>query len=98
MINDAFAEITQKILRGEKLFQGLYTSGGDITVAVCKILHVAGLKLIEDVAPLAAHGIMMSGEFNGLKIVTKGGMVGDKYAMKACMNYLARKINNVDEK
>jgi uncharacterized protein YgbK (DUF1537 family) len=37
---------------------------------------------------------MMSGEFNGLKIVTKGGMVGDKYAMKACMNYLSRKINS----
>ncbi|MCI2001231.1 MAG: four-carbon acid sugar kinase family protein [Clostridia bacterium] len=94
MINDAFAEITEKILRGEKTFQGLYTSGGDITIAVCKRLKVAGLKLIEDVAPLAAHGIMMSGEFNGLKIVTKGGMVGDKYAMKVCMNYLSRKINS----
>ncbi|MCI1958246.1 MAG: four-carbon acid sugar kinase family protein [Clostridia bacterium] len=94
MINDAFAEITEKILKGEKTFQGLYTSGGDITIAVCKRLKVAGLKLIEDVAPLAAHGIMMSGEFNGLKIVTKGGMVGDKYAMKVCMNYLSRKINS----
>lgn len=94
MINDAFAEITEKILKGEKSFQGLYTSGGDITIAVCRRLKVAGLKLIEDVAPLAAHGIMMSGEFNGLKIVTKGGMVGDKYAMKTCMNYLSRKINS----
>lgn len=94
MINDAFAEITEKILRGEKSFRGLYTSGGDITVAVCKRLNVAGLKLVEDVAPLAAHGEMRMGEFDGLKIVTKGGMVGDRYAMKTCMNYLARKINN----
>ncbi len=94
MINDAFAEITEKILRGDKSFRGLYTSGGDITVAVCKRLNVAGLKLVEDVAPLAAHGEMRMGEFDGLKIVTKGGMVGDRYAMKTCMNYLARKINN----
>ena len=94
MINDAFAEITEKILRGDKSFRGLYTSGGDITVAVCKRLNVAGLKLVEDVAPLAAHGEMRMGEFDGLNIVTKGGMVGDRYAMKTCMNYLARKINN----
>ena len=43
---------------------------------------------------MAAHGEMRMGEFDGLKIVTKGGMVGDRYAMKTCMNYLARKINN----
>ena len=94
IINDAFAEVTEKILRGEKSFKGLYTSGGDITVSVCKRLKVAGLKLVEDVAPLAAHGEMLMGDFDGLKIITKGGMVGDKYALKVCMNYLARKINN----
>lgn len=94
MLNDSFAEITKKILRGEKGFRALYTSGGDITVAVCKKLKVSGIKLVEDVAPLAAHGELMTGEFNGLKIITKGGMVGDRYALRACMNYLNRKINN----
>ena len=94
MLNDSFAEITKKILRGEKGFRALYTSGGDITVAVCRKLKVSGIKLVEDVAPLAAHGELMTGEFNGLKIITKGGMVGDRYALRACMNYLNRKINN----
>ena len=94
MINDAFAEITDKILRGEKGFRGLYTSGGDITVAVCRQLDVSGIRLVEDVAPLAAHGELLTGDFNGLKIITKGGMVGDKYTLKVCMNYLHRKINN----
>ena len=94
IINDSFAEITKKILRGEKGFRALYTSGGDITVAVCRQLKVSGIKLVEDVAPLAAHGELMTGEFNGLKIITKGGMVGDRYALRACMNYLNRKINN----
>ena len=77
IINDSFAEITKKILRGEKGFRALYTSGGDITVAVCRKLKVSGIKLVEDVAPLAAHGELMTGEFNGLKIITKGGMVGE---------------------
>ena len=95
MINDAFAEITEKILRGDASFKGLYTCGGDITVAVCKRLNVAGLKLVEDVAPLASHGELLMGDFDGLKIVTKGGMIGDRYAMKTCMNYLARKVNNL---
>lgn len=94
ILNDSFAEITEKILRGEKSFRALYTSGGDVTVAVCKKLDVSGIKLVEDVAPLAAHGELMTGDFNGLKIITKGGMVGDKYALRACMNYLHRKINN----
>lgn len=67
IINDAFAEVTEKILRGDKSFKGLYTSGGDITGAVCKRLNVAGLKLVEDVAPLAAHGEMLSGSLTDLK-------------------------------
>lgn len=36
MINSGFAEITYRIFKAEDTFKGLYTSGGDITVAVCK--------------------------------------------------------------
>ena len=43
MINGAFAEITYRIFKAEPTFRGLYTSGGDVTVAVCERFDTAGL-------------------------------------------------------
>lgn len=92
MINDSLAEITYQILSRSPLFQGIYTSGGDITVAVSRKLKTAGIRLLDEVVPLAAYGEFISGEFDGLKIITKGGMAGDKDAMKTCMRYLKERL------
>ena len=45
MINGAFAEITYRIFKAEPTFRGLYTSGGDVTVAVCERFDTAGVLL-----------------------------------------------------
>ncbi len=92
LINDAFAEITYQILKANTSFQGLYTSGGDITVAVSKRFHTAGIRLLDEVLPLAAYGEFIAGEFEGLKVITKGGMVGDRNAMNTCMHYLKERL------
>jgi uncharacterized protein YgbK (DUF1537 family) len=92
MINDALAEITYQILHKNAAFQGLYTSGGDITVAVSKRFQSAGIRLLDEVVPLAAYGEFIAGDFNGLKIITKGGMAGDRNALKECMHYLKEKL------
>lgn len=92
MINSSLAEITYQILLQNKAFQGIYTSGGDVTVAVSKRFATAGIKLMDEVVPLAAYGEFIAGEFNGLKVVTKGGMAGDRYAMNTCMRYLKEKL------
>ena len=73
MINSGFAEITYRIFKAEDTFKGLYTSGGDITVAVCKKFDTAGLSLLDEVLPLAAYGQFLKGEFEGVHIITKGG-------------------------
>lgn len=91
-INTGFAEITYEICKKEPTFNGLYTSGGDITVAVCKKFGVAGLSLLDEVLPLAAYGQMLKGEFDGLKIITKGGMVGEKNAINQCITYLKEQL------
>jgi len=44
------------------------------------------------VLPLAAYGELCGGEFDGLKVITKGGMAGDKYALKDCIAYLTTHI------
>lgn len=91
-INNALAEITYRILKDNAAFRGIYTSGGDITVAVSRKFRTAGIRLLDEVIPLAAYGEFISGEFDGLKIITKGGMAGDRNAMNACMHYLKEKL------
>jgi len=92
MINNALAEITYQILYNNSSFQGLYTSGGDITVAVSKRFATAGIRLLDEVVPLAAYGEFIGGEFEGFKIITKGGMAGDRNALKDCMHYMKEKL------
>jgi uncharacterized protein YgbK (DUF1537 family) len=92
LINDSLAEITYQILNKNSTFQGIYTSGGDITVAVSKKFKTAGIRLLDEVVPLAAYGEFIAGEFDGLKIITKGGMAGDRNAMNTCMHYLKERL------
>lgn len=91
-INSALAEITYRILNANKAFQGIYTSGGDITVEVSRRFKTAGIRLLDEVIPLAAYGEFISGEFDGLKIITKGGMAGDRNSMNVCIHYLKEKL------
>lgn len=91
-INNALAEITFRILDKKPEFKGLYTSGGDITVAISKRFQAFGIRLLDEVVPLASFGEFIGGEFNGLNIVTKGGMAGDKFALIKCINYLKEKL------
>ncbi len=81
MINSAFAEITYRIFKSEPTFKGLYTSGGDVTVAVCEKFQTAGLSLMDEVLPLAAYGQFLKGEFEGVHIITKGGSQGGRDAI-----------------
>lgn len=91
-INQALAEITLRIFRQEKSFKGLYTSGGDVTVAVCQSFGTAGLALLDEVLPLAAYGQFIKGEFEGVHIVTKGGSQGGKDAINRCVTYLKERL------
>ncbi|WP_281532482.1 four-carbon acid sugar kinase family protein [Anaerocolumna aminovalerica] len=92
LINDSFAEITYQILLRNQEFKGLYSSGGDITVAISKKFNSAGIRLLGEVVPLAAYGEFIGGVFEGLKVVTKGGMAGDKNALNQCIHYLKEQL------
>lgn len=94
LINHSIAEIVQKLLASTSVFQGLYTSGGDISVAICEHLQAIGLELISEVVPLASYGILQKGPHEGLKLITKGGMVGDEDAIVTCVNHLKGEIGS----
>ncbi|MDO5145658.1 MAG: four-carbon acid sugar kinase family protein [Eubacteriales bacterium] len=91
-INTAFAEITYRIFKAEPEFKGLYTSGGDVTVSVCRRFQTAGLSLMDEVLPLAAYGQFLKGEFEGVHIITKGGSQGERDAINRCITYLKEKL------
>ena len=92
IINSAFAEIAHRIFSSEPTFRAMYTSGGDITVAVCERFGTAGLRLLDEVLPLAAYGTFLEGPFDGVHIITKGGSQGDSTAINQCITYLKEKL------
>lgn len=91
-INDSLAEIVHQIFLRHPGFQGIYSSGGDVTVAVCRAFKTAGLCLLDEVLPLAAYGRFLKGDFEGVHMITKGGMVGEHDAANRCITYLKEKL------
>ena len=92
IIGDAFAEAALNILRGNPAFRAIYSTGGDITAAINRQMGTVGLRLLDEVVPLAGYGELIGGEFSGLKFISKGGMVGNEKAMVTCARYLREKI------
>ncbi|GAA0740410.1 four-carbon acid sugar kinase family protein [Clostridium oceanicum] len=93
IMNTAVAEISYKIMKEIKSIRGIFSSGGDISVSICRKFNSAGLELLDEVIPLAAYGKFIEGEFPEMKIVSKGGMVGNQDGMKLCVDYLLKNIN-----
>jgi uncharacterized protein YgbK (DUF1537 family) len=96
LIASGFAEITARSLQSMPDIAGIYTSGGDITLAVCRRLGAAAINLVEEVLPLAVAGRLLGGMHPGLHIVTKGGLVGGPDAAVRCVNQILKEVQNYD--
>ena len=93
-ISDGLAAITEQILTSSnQSIGGLYTSGGDVTVAVCNRLNASGIIVKDEVVPLAVYGRLYEGAWDNFPIITKGGLVGDDTALIQCIDYLLTKIS-----
>ena len=69
---------------------GLFTTGGDVTAAMLDELGSHGLEVSDEVVPLAVAGSLISGPWDALDIVTKGGLIGDANTTIACLDHLRR--------
>lgn len=87
-INTAFAEVTHSLLTANSDIRAVYSTGGDITAAINHRLGSCGLRLLDEVVPLAGYGEIIGGKFSGIQFISKGGMVGDSMAMVTCVRYL----------
>lgn len=92
LIGDAIAAVALEVLRGDSDFRAIYSTGGDISAAINRQMGTVGLRLLDEVVPLAGYGELIGGEFSGMKFISKGGMVGDEKAMVTCARYLREKI------
>lgn len=91
-ITDGLATISRKLLTSERVqFAGCFTSGGDVTASVCALGRANGIALKDEVMPLAAYGTFDGGYFDGLPVVTKGGLIGDKKAIYECVKFIETK-------
>lgn len=88
-ITAALARIACRVLAlGIPDLKGVYLTGGDMTAAFCKACGAWAIELRGEVLPLAAYGILQGGEFSGLPVVTKGGLVGAADGALKCVEYL----------
>ncbi len=95
VISESFGEAALQILQACGVIRGAFLSGGDIAASVCRALHATGLKVMDEVLPLAIYGRLKGGARDGLHLITKGGMVGSDEAVLTCVDYL---IKRTDEK
>ncbi|MCS7234062.1 MAG: hypothetical protein NZ900_08195 [Synergistetes bacterium] len=92
-VNEAIGAVVLRVLKENKdLIKGIYVSGGDTVTAIVKGLGAYGISVKDEVYPLAAFGSVVGGEFDGLPLVTKGGLVGKEDTIKVCVDYLLRSI------
>lgn len=91
-IANTLTETIVKILKETEKFEGIYSSGGDITIALLEKLKAIGVEIREEVIPLAAYGRIIGGDFPNLKLVSKGGMVGDEKTIKLCLHKIKNDI------
>lgn len=87
-INSAFAEAVMRLTALDSRIRGVYSTGGDISAAIHRLAGTVGLRLYDEVVPLAGYGQAIGGTLNGLHMISKGGMVGDERAMVTCVRYL----------
>ncbi len=92
-INTALARMAKELLATPGLrIGGLYTSGGEVTVATIRALNAKGFSVRSAVLPLAVYGHILGGDHAELSMVTKGGFVGDTGSLVQCIEYLFTKI------
>lgn len=89
-IAEGLAEISRNTILSDFSFAGSFISGGDITVAFSHYMESQGIEIREEVIPLGAYGRLIGGLMPDHRIISKGGMVGDRDAMKICFEKIKK--------
>jgi len=83
------AEIVAGVLASHK-FAGLFLSGGDIAVEVCRRIEVSAIRVHDEVEAGVPAGELLGGQYQGMRVVTKAGGFGTEEALVKSIAYLER--------
>lgn len=86
-INKKIANLFTKIVETKKP-HCVYTSGGDTTVEFLNEVKSYGLKMNSEILPLTVASEILGGRFEGLNIVSKGGLIGSEDTLVYIYNYM----------
>ena len=81
------AEAVGRLVATRRL-AGLFLSGGDIAVEVCRRLSVSAIRVHGEVEPGVPAGEVVGGRAQGMRIVTKAGGFGSEAALMKSISYL----------
>ncbi len=81
------AEVVAGIFASRKL-AGLFLSGGDVAVEVCRKLQVSAIRVLGEVEPGIPAGELIGGQSQGMRVVTKAGGFGTEEALVKSIAYL----------
>jgi len=82
-------EVVAGLLATRK-FAGLFLSGGDIAVEVCRRLSVVAISVLGEVEPGVPAGELVGGPGEGMRVVTKAGGFGTEEALVESIAYLEK--------
>ena len=83
------AEMVKHLLE-RKRYSGLFLSGGDTAVEVCRRLGVSAVSVYGEVESGIPAGSIIGGQHTGLRLVTKAGGFGTEAAILKSMTYIER--------
>ena len=83
ILAEAAAQIASKVA-----LAGLFVTGGDVAVEVCRALDVRGLRICHEVQNGIPGGQLLGGKQEELWVVTKAGGFGDADAIVDAVRYL----------
>ena len=92
-ITSGLAEISCCISKcGAERIGACFSSGGDVTRALCTEAGATGIHLNDEVFSLAAYGQFIGGDMDGVPVVTKGGLVGNVEGISTCIRFLLNEL------
>lgn len=96
-INGSLGTLIEEVLaqRGTDKITGLYCTGGDTMVYVCRALGVECLQVIDYVIPQVDLSRLV-GAYDGLPVVGKGGLTGDDHIAVDIVDRLMKEAAKTD--
>ena len=89
-IAESLAALSRRLCEGVEL-AGLFLTGGDIALAVCRALEARAIQILTEIEPGVPVGIVQGGCAAGMRIITKAGGFGSPDVLIKAIGYLQGK-------